>query len=174
MPRRPEGIGKSCGLLERHGIGKRDQVVGGQLDVLRISPVFVRAEIAVIACTTIVVAGHALLAAPAWKDPPTRYARSHRQIACRLRPERNELAAKIATENMRKLPPVRLVAPRARHQVVAVETDSMDFDQRFTPFGRRHPEVGIFKNVGVAILLKNYRLHLLRDQFHLQAISQRA
>ena len=78
MPRRPEGIRKSCRLLERHGIGKRDQVIGGQLDVLRISPVFVRAEIAVIACTTVVVAGHALLAAPAWKDPPTRYARSHR------------------------------------------------------------------------------------------------
>src|SRR6185369_8006195 len=108
-----------------------------------------------------------------WKDPPTRYARSHRQIAYRLRPERNELAAKIASENMRKLPLVRLVAPRARHQVVAVETDSMDFDQRFTPFGRRHPEVGIFENVGVAILLKNYRLHLLRDQFHLHGISQR-
>jgi hypothetical protein len=47
----------------------------------------------------------------------------------------------------------------------------MDFDQRFTPFERRHPEVGIFENVGVAILLKNYRLHLLRDQFHLHAIA---
>ena len=50
----------------------------------------------------------------------------------------------------------------------------MDFDQRFSPFERRHPEVGIFENVGVAILLKNYRLHLLRDQFHLHGISQQA
>src|SRR5215831_17259275 len=167
MPRRPEGVGERRRLLEGHGIGQRDQVIGGQLDVLRISPVFVRAEIAVIACTPVVVAGHALLAAPAWKDPPTRYARSHPQIACRLRPERNELAAKIAAENMRKLPLVRLVASRARHQVVAVEAYRMDLDQRFAPFECRHAEVGVFENVGIAILLKNDRLHLLWHQFHL-------
>src|SRR5262249_9642397 len=166
--------GVGCGLLVRSGLCEPVPVMGGRSDVLPLAAGFGRPEMAVIACTTVVVAGHALLAVPAWKDPPTRYARSHRQIACRLRPERNELTAKIATENVRKLTLVRLVAPRARHQVVAVETHSMDFDQRFTPFERRNPEVGIFENVGVAILLKNYGLHLLRDQFHLHGISQQA
>src|SRR5262245_60163989 len=111
------------------------------------------------------MARHALFAAPARKYPPACHAGAHCEVARRVRGERNEFAAEIATENMRELSLVRLVASRARHQVIAVEAHGVDFDQRLTAFKLWHAEVGVFENVGVAILLENDRLHLRWEHF---------
>ena len=81
VPGRPEGIGKCRRLLEAHAVRQRDQMIGRQLDVLRIGAVLVRAKIAIIPGAAIVMAGHALLAAAARQDPPARDARADRQIA---------------------------------------------------------------------------------------------
>src|SRR5262249_31725629 len=131
-----------------------------QLDVLRIGAVLVRAEIAVIPGTAVGMAGHALLAALARQDPPARHPRAQREVAFGIRSELNELTSEIAAENVRKLSPVRLVAPGTRHQVVAVEAHGVHLDQRFATLRAWAGKIGELENVGVAVLLENDSLHV--------------
>src|SRR5262249_39663724 len=115
---------------------------------------------AVIPGTAVGMAGHALLAALARQDPPARHPCARREIAFGIRSELNELTPKIAAENVRELSPVRLVAPRTRHQVLAVEAHGVHLDQGFTALRARSRKIGELENVGVAVLLENDSLHV--------------
>src|ERR1019366_5804237 len=116
----------------------------------------------IISSAAVVMASHTLLAAPARQDPPTGDARAEWKIAGGFRPKRDQFAAEIAAEDVRKLAFVWLVATGARHQVVAVEPDRMHLDQCLAAARLRNGKVGIVEDLGIAVFLENRRLHFFR------------